>query len=219
MNKLLKLTIAAALVLATGQSVSQGKNVAARQAAKAAAEAKRAETKEARAAAKEKRQETLTDKAEARTEARQEHQAKRIEEGIKKGYLTTDEISKLESQQKSIETLQQSFMSDGIIRKDEAKQLRNQLNEASLCIFAEKHDADGKTKPVLRLGKNVSLKNNVAQKLGDTSLSKSDARAFLKDFNRMLVLKKTLSGTVSDADRTSMQTEYNTLLNKYFDSK
>ena len=219
MNKLLKLIMAAALVLATGQSISQGKDIAARQAAKAAAEAKRTETKEARAAAKEKRQETLTDKAETRTEARQAHQAKRIEEGIKKGYLTADEINKLEGQQKSIETLQQSLMSDGIIRKDEAKQLRNQLNDASLCIFAEKHDADGKTKSVLRLGKNVTLKANVAQKLGDASLSKPDARTFLKDFNRIMMLKKTLSGTASDADRTSMQTEYNTLLNKYFDSK
>jgi len=155
-----------------------------------------------------------------RTDARQNRQAQRIDEGIKKGYLTTDEVSKLEIQQKSIETTQQAFKSDGKITRNEAQQLRQQLDEASRCIFAEKHDADGIAKPVYRLGANVTLKDEIAQKLGDENLPRQAARVFLGDFRRMMEIKKLLStGTLNDVQRAQLQTEYNKLLNTYFVTK
>ncbi len=155
-----------------------------------------------------------------RTDARQNRQTQRIDEGIKKGYLTTDEVSKLETQQKSIETTQQAFKSDGKITRNEAQQLRQQLDEASRCIFAEKHDADGNTKPVYRLGGNVTLKNEIAQKLGDENLPRQAARALLGDFHRMMEIKKLLAaGALNDVQRAKLQTEYNKLLNTYFATK
>ncbi|OGV60004.1 MAG: hypothetical protein A2283_10645 [Lentisphaerae bacterium RIFOXYA12_FULL_48_11] len=91
-------------------------------------------------------------------------------------------------------------------------------NEASRCIFAEKHDADDNTIPVLRLGTNVTLKNEFAQSLANENLSKQDARTFLKDFHRMMELKKSLSeGNMSEEQRSKLQSEYNNLLNKYFE--
>jgi hypothetical protein len=155
-----------------------------------------------------------------RTDVRQNRQGQRIDEGIKKGYLTTDEVSKLEAQQKSIETTQQAFKSDGKITRNEAQQLRQQLDEASRCIFAEKHDADGIAKPVYRLGDNVTLKNEIAQKLGDENLPKPAARAILNDFHRMMELKRILAtATLNDAKRSQLQAEYNKLLNTYFVTK
>ena len=175
---------------------------------------------EKKAEKKEAVKETRTERVNERTEARQTHQAKRIDEGIKKGYLTPAEISKLETQQKSIESLQQSINADGKVTKDEARQLHQQLDEASLNIFAEKHDADGNTKPVLRLGKNVILKNDVAQKLGDENLPRQEARAFLSDLHKMLGLKHSLAtGNLSEAERNADQSQYNDLLNKYFETK
>lgn len=153
-----------------------------------------------------------------RTEERQKHQAHRIQEGIAKGYLTPAEISKLSSQQKSIESLQQAMNADGKVTKEEARQLHQQLDTASINIFAEKHDADGNTKPVLRIGKNVMLKNDIAQKLGNENLSRQDARAFLGDLHKMLGLKKTLAtGNLTDAERAAVQGQYNELLNQYFE--
>lgn len=173
---------------------------------------------EKKAEKKELVKETRAERVNGRTEARQTHQAKRIEEGIKKGYLTPAETSKLEAQQKSIESLQQAMNADGKVTKDEARQLHQQLDEASLNIFAEKHDADGITKPVYRLGKNVLLKNDIAQKLGDENLPRQDARAFLGDLHKMVGLKKTLaSGNLTDAQRTAAQSQYNELLNQYFE--
>ena len=181
-------------------------------------EEKREEKKEAIKERKAGQKETRAKSVNERTEERQKHQARRIREGIAKGYLTPAEITKLSSQQKSIESLQQAMNADGKVTKDEAKQLHQQLDEASLNIFAEKHDADGITKPVYRLGKNVLLKNDIAQKLGDENLPRQYARAFLGDLHKMLGLKKTLAaGNLTDAERGATQGEYDELLNKYFE--
>ena len=149
-------------------------------------------------------------------EARQE---KRINEGIKKGYLTKDEISKLESQQKSISDLETNCKSDGKLTPAEAKSIQKALNEASANIWAEKHDTEGNQKACLRLGKDVFANSNITTALsGDTN--SADAKKILKDFHSLLHLKKTLATSdLSSADRTKMQAEYNNLLNQYFTVK
>jgi hypothetical protein len=148
---------------------------------------------------------------------RQDNQAKRIEHGINKGYLTADEIKKLQAQQASIAAMEESFKGDGKLTRSEFKQLQSALNDASRCIWAEKHDTDGNQMPVYRLGKNVRVNNDVAQKLADDNLSKADARAFAKDFHLMLGIKHRLSTADLTAEqRAKLQAEYNELLNKYF---
>ena len=181
-------------------------------------EEKREERKEAIKEKKASRREARAKNVNERTEERQQHQARRIEEGIQKGYLTPAEISKLETQQKSIEAMQQAMNADGKVTKAEAKQLHQQLDTASINIFGEKHDADGVTKPVMRLGKDFILKNDIAQKLGNENLPRQDARAFLGDLHKMLGLKQTLAaGNLTDAQRSAAQSQYNELLNQYFE--
>ncbi len=154
---------------------------------------------------------------EKEVDARQANQARRIEHGIKNGSLTPDEVSKLEAQQKSIADMEAKFEGDGKLSRSECKQLNQELNTASRCIFAEKHDTEGNQMSVYRLGKNVKLNSDVAQKLEDPNLSKADARAFTHDFHHLMELKHAL-GTkeLSDARRAEMQKQYNDLLNKYF---
>jgi len=176
--------------------------------------AKAAENKAAREAtqkAREERRQESVDK-------RQEFQAKRIQHGINKGYLTTDEIAKLDAQQKQIATMEEQFQGDGKLSKDETRDLRQELDTASHCIWAEKHDTDGNQMPVYRLGKNIYAKDTLTAQLADENLSRTDARALLTDFRRTAELKRTMAtADLSDAERAKLQAEYDALLNKYFE--
>jgi hypothetical protein len=173
-----------------------------------------AERRKAREAAKEKTDATPHDLV----EKRQSNQARRIDQGIKKGYLTPDEIAKLDAQQKSIETMQQSFEADGKLSGDERRQLHDALDTASRCIWAEKHDTEGNPMPTYRLGKNVFAKDDFTARMEDPNLSKADAKALCRDFNRVVTLKKKLATEdLSDDPRAKLQAEYNDLLNKYFE--
>jgi hypothetical protein len=148
---------------------------------------------------------------------RQERQARRIEHGVKNGSLTAAELKQLEEQQQRIAATEERMKGDGKLTRPEFAQLRERLDLASRCIFAEKHDGDGKTIPVYRLGRNVTLKPEFANKLADASLNRADARAFMVDFRQMLQLKHALSaGELSAEQRATMQLRYNELLNKYF---
>lgn len=149
---------------------------------------------------------------------RQERQAKRIEHGIKKGYLTADEIAKLESQQKAIAEMEANFKSDAKLTKDERKKLQDALNEASRCIWAEKHDTDGKQMPTYRLGKNIFARDELTSALANENLAGDQAKKYAADFKRIMNLKHSLSAKdLTAEERTKLQNEYNELLNKYFE--
>lgn len=156
------------------------------------------------------------DKATATVEKRQANQSRRIEQGVHKGYLTSDELGKLNVDQAAIEKMQQDFTADGVTTKDEAASLRTALNTASLDIWTQKHDTEGNQMPVYRLGKNVRLQAAMAEKLQSDTLSKADARTFLKDFRSLCVLKQQLNGDLAPEERQRLQGQYNDLLNLYF---
>lgn len=173
-------------------------------------------------AAKEKRKankEALEKAGENRCDKRQDNQAKRIQHGINKGYLTADEIAKLNAQQTAITDLETSIKSDGKITRAEAKQIQAALNEASRCIWTEKHDTEGNQMSVYRLGENVVAKDDLTSKLSDPNLSATEAKAIMHDFRRMMDLKTKLSGDLSDAERSKLQAEYDALLNQYFEQR
>ena len=184
------------------------------EAAKEARESSKAEAKANLEAAREKKSDVAAD----RVDARQANQARRIQQGITKGYLTNDEIAKLNAQQSKIAQMESSLKSDGRLSRDESNRLRAELNEASRCIWAEKHDTEGNQMPTYRLGKNVFAKDNLTAKLADENLSAADAKALLKDFHRTVELKHKLAADdLSDTERTALQSEYDTLLNTYFE--
>lgn len=158
--------------------------------------------------------------AQARVDQRQQRQAQRIESGVKRGSLTADEVTKLQAQQKTIADMEAQFRGDGKLTRDEAGQLRQSLNDASLQIWTEKRDTDGKQQSVVRLGKDVLLNDATAAKLEDPNLSRQDARTFTHDFARTLELKRKLaSDDLPDDQRAALQKEYNDLLTKYFTVK
>lgn len=150
-------------------------------------------------------------------DARQGWQAKRIDHGIAKGYLTQNEINTLNAQKQSIASLETSLKSDGALSGSDLKQLQTALNTASHCIWAEKHDTDGNQMAAYAFGKNVFAQDEVTSKLANPDLPKSEARLILKDFGRMLELEGILaSKDLADTDRKACQDEYNDLLNTYF---
>lgn len=203
-----------------------------RETRKAALEQKKEEHKdkvdEAKAAHEEKKEELktkveekkteLSEKASDRVDQRQENQEKRIQHGISKGYLTADEVTKLQGQQQEIANLETTALADGKLSKDEFKSIRDELNEASACIWGEKHDTDGNQMAAYRLGKNVFAKAELTSMLADETMSPDQAKALMKDFRSLTEMKSKLStDDLSDADRAALQAQYDELLNKYFE--
>ena len=151
---------------------------------------------------------------------RENNQAKRIQHGISKGYLTPVEAKGLQDQQQKITTMESSFKSDGKLTKDECGQLKDALNVASANIWAEKHDADGKQMPVFRLGKNVTAKDSLTSQLSNPNMTGAEAKSLTGDFKKMLEMKRSLATEDLSADaRTKKQADYDALLNKYYDIK
>jgi hypothetical protein len=149
---------------------------------------------------------------------RENHQEKRIEHGIEKGYLTPDETSKLQGMEKKIADTEASFKSDGKLSKDETKQLRDLLDQASVQIWAEKHDTEGKQMPTYRLGRNVFAKDDFTSKLENDNLTGAEARALMKEFREAATAKRRLSNDDLSADgRAKLQSVYNDFLNKHFE--
>jgi len=147
-------------------------------------------------------------------EANQEH---RINAGVSKGQLTSDEVERLQTMETNIDTMESNFKSDGKLSPDEVKQLRKSLNDASLQIWSERHDTEGNQKPVIRLGKDVFAQDQLTAKLESPDLTKAQAKVFLEDFRKMINVKRRLaSDTLSADERAKLQAQYNDLLNQYF---
>lgn len=73
---------------------------------------------------------------------RQFNQHERIEQGIRSGQLTQGEAKQLATEQHSIRQEERQYKSDGVLTKDERKDLHQDLNAASKDIYNEKHDAE-----------------------------------------------------------------------------
>lgn len=236
MKKKLMLMCAAALIFSFGTAMKaqnddktgDGKRKAIKEAreareAKAAASKDKIDTaKEKASAVKEKgsavKNGNNEKKHDAAVDKREDNQAKRIQHGVNKGYLTPEETKSLQVQQQKIASMESSYKSDGKLTKDEFGQLKDALNVASANIWAEKHDTDGKQMASYRLGKNVYAKDSYTSLLSNQNMTGADAKALTGDFRNMLALKNSLANDNLSAEaRAQKQAEYNTLLNKYFE--
>ncbi len=151
-------------------------------------------------------------------EMRQVNQARRIEHGVRRGYLTADELAKLDGEQKALADMATRFREDQKLTRDEMVQLRTALNQASIHIWAEKHDTEGNQMPVYRLGKTVFAKNELTSILQQDDLSGAQARQLIRDFHRTLCLRhKLATADLSAEERAKFQAEYDDLLNRYFE--
>jgi hypothetical protein len=155
-----------------------------------------------------------------RLEKRQKHQTRRIEHGTRRGYLSDAELQKLDAEQKRIGDMALSFKADGKLQRAEVKQLRDALNQASIHIWAEKHDTESNQMPVYRLGKTVFAKDELTGVLQQDDLSGAEARQLATDFRRTLHLKRRLAtDDLTEEQRKVLQAEFNDLLNKYFETR
>lgn len=71
---------------------------------------------------------------------RQHVQRDRIGQGVRAGELTKDEVRGLGQEQRSIRQEERAYKSDGVVTRDERKDLHQDLGQASRNIYAEKHD-------------------------------------------------------------------------------
>lgn len=72
---------------------------------------------------------------------RQEHQQKRIANGVKEGNLTAGETARLETREAKIQHDKRVAKSDGKVTGAERRRLRREENRTSRAIYRQKHDA------------------------------------------------------------------------------
>ncbi len=156
-------------------------------------------------------------KVEQRVDKREANQQKRIEQGVKKGQLTTEETTKLQGLETDITSMEEKFKTDGKVTRDEAQQLKKALNDASLQIWAERHDTDGKQMAAVRLGKDIFARDELTAKIESGAMTHAQAREFLAGFKKLVNMKRRLAtDSLTEEQRAKLQVEYNTLLNKFF---
>lgn len=78
------------------------------------------------------------------TDRREREQQMRIQEGVASGALTPREAAKLEAEQARIRAKEQAMKADGVVTKQERKELQRDLNRISRHIAKEKHDKQGR---------------------------------------------------------------------------
>lgn len=82
-----------------------------------------------------------------RIDARQNNQARRIDNGLRNGALTPAEAARLAHQQREIAAAERAAKSDGRLTPGERAYLEAKQNQASRNIYAEKHDRQGLHRP------------------------------------------------------------------------
>ena len=70
----------------------------------------------------------------------QQHQGKRIDQGIKTGELTKGEAARLGAQQNKIKVDEARAKADGKVTKKERAKLKREQNRANRNIFRKKHN-------------------------------------------------------------------------------
>ncbi len=168
----------------------------------------------------EEKQKQLEQKGAQGVDQRQEYQERRIQHGVRRGYLTPEEAEQLQAQQQALADLEAALTEDGRLTRTEFAQLREALNTASRMIWAEKHDSEGAPMPVYRLGRNVFAADSLTAALSNPDLTRAEARTLLADFRRLLALQHRLSvGNLSEEERAEIQARYDELLNTYLVTK
>jgi uncharacterized membrane protein YebE (DUF533 family) len=71
---------------------------------------------------------------------REQRQQQRIQQGMQSGQLTPKEAARLEAEQARIRNKEAAMKSDGVLTKQERKELHQDLERSSRHIAKEKHD-------------------------------------------------------------------------------
>lgn len=78
--------------------------------------------------------------------ARQHHQGHRINQGVRSGELTRSETRGLVEERHDIRAQERDYKSDGVMTRDERKDMHQDLNNLSKDIYNEKHDDEKRPK-------------------------------------------------------------------------
>lgn len=73
---------------------------------------------------------------------REQREMERIRQGVRSGELTRNEARRLLNEQRMIRQEEREYKSDGVLTRDERKDLLQDLNAANQHIYNETHDAE-----------------------------------------------------------------------------
>lgn len=150
---------------------------------------------------------------------REHNQEGRIGQGVRSGQLTKEEAQGLATTQKEIRQEEKAYKSDGVLTKDERKDLHQDLNAASKEIYSEKHDTE--TRPGVKpaepkpLGtkdpgvnsRQANQEQRIKQGVQSGELTKHEAHTLAEKEARLAAMEKRLKadGSLSAEDRTYLQ--------------
>ena len=150
---------------------------------------------------------------------REHNQEGRIGQGVRSGQLTKEEAQGLAATQKEIRQEEKAYKSDGVLTKDERKDLHQDLNAASKEIYSEKHDAE--TQPGVKpaepkpLGtkdpgvnsRQANQEQRIKQGVQSGELTKREAHTLAEKEAHLAVMENRLKadGNLSAEDRARLQ--------------
>lgn len=152
---------------------------------------------------------------------REHNQEQRIQQGVQSGQLTKGEAQNLQSEEKAIHQEEKQYKSDGVLTKDERKDLHQDLNQASKDIYQDKHNADtqpGVTPAQPGTGapgtrdpgvnqRQANQERRIQQGVQSGELTKREARTLEEKEAHLATMEKRLKsdGSLSAEDRARLQ--------------
>ena len=164
---------------------------------------------------------------------RQTHQKHRTQQGVRSGQLTKDETKELAGTRREIRQEEREYRSDGVVTKEERKDLHQDLNAASKDIYQEKHDSDtqpgvtpaepgtpGTRDPGVN-ARQANQKERIAEGFKSGELTKKEAARLAHKEARLARIEKRLKedGSLTAEERAKLQSYQNKLSAEIYQQK
>ena len=156
---------------------------------------------------------------------RQHNQQERIEQGVKSGELTRGETRRLQGEQRQIRHEERQYKSDGVLTRDERKDLHQDQNRASRDIYRQKHDAQVRPPAAVRdpsiNARQHNQQDRIAQGVRSGSLTKDETKG-LRDEQRAIGQEERQyksDGVLTRSERKDLQQDLNASSRNIYDEK
>lgn len=151
---------------------------------------------------------------------RQSNQRQRIQQGVRSGQLTGQEVRDLAGEQREIRQQEREYKSDGVLTRDERQDLHQDLKEASQNIYEEKHDTDQRPRVNWSTTRDPGVNtrqaiqhHRIAEGVASGELTRHETRTLAWKEARVAALEHRLKsdGVLTPAERARLQQELNEL--------
>lgn len=148
---------------------------------------------------------------------RQQTQAERIQKGVRSGELTRREARGIADQRRDIKDVEREYRSDGTLTKSERADLNRRLDDASVDIARQKHDAQDRTPaaggthdPAVN-ARQQNQTDRIEQGLASGELTRKEAAELVEERRDIKQLERDYQsdGTLTGQERKDLHQQLN----------